>query len=390
MNYSERLHRVIPGGAHTYSRGDDQYPLNAPPILSHGEGAYVFDAEGKRYLDYGMALRAVTLGYGYQPVAQAAIDEIRKGNQLTRASLTELAAAETLVDLIPCADMVKFGKNGSTMTTAAIKLARAYTGRKYLAICGDHPFFSYDDWFIGSTVVDRGVPQESASLTLKFAYNDPGSLAALFERYPGKIACVLLEPATASSPCPTPCADALRPGCCRGCATNRVNFLHQAREICQQNGALFILDEMITGFRWDLGGAQSYFDVEPDLATFGKGMANGFSVSALVGKREIMELGGILQEGAERLFLISTTHGAEMNGLGAFLKTVEAYRELNVVGHLWDYGTRLMEGMKRDRPRTRDRRVLLALRLPLLPQLPHQGCRGRGFPWNCGPSSPRR
>jgi glutamate-1-semialdehyde 2,1-aminomutase len=324
-NYSERLHKVIPGGAHTYSRGDDQYPQNAPAILDHGKGAYVWDADGNRFLDYGMALRAVTLGYDYEPVSEAAIDEIRKGNNLTRATLTELKAAELLTSLLPGADMVKFGKNGSTVTTAAVKLARAYTGRKYVAVCAEHPFFTFDDWFIGITPMDRGIPEEYVKLTLKFNYNNPASLQQLFDQYPGQIACVMLEPASTTMP-----AD---------------NFLHKVKELCQKNGTVFILDEMITGFRWDLLGAQKYFDIVPDLSTFGKGMANGFALSALTGKKEIMSLGGILDEGKERVFLISTTHGAEMCSLGAFIKTVEVYKEKNVTAHLWKYGKALMEGM---------------------------------------------
>lgn len=325
MNYSERLNKVIPGGAHTYSRGDDQYPSNAPQILSHAKDAFVWDADGNRYLDYGMALRAITVGYNYESISEAAIAEIRKGNNLTRPSLTELHAAELITNLIPHAEMVKFSKNGSTATSAAFKLARAYTGKKYIAVCADHPFFSYDDWFIGSTVVDRGIPQEYKSLTLRFQYNNIQSLENLFQQHPNEIAAVILEPASTVGP--------------------KDNFLHKIRELCTKNGTVFILDEMITGFRWHLQGAATYFGVVPDMTTYGKGMANGFSVAALCGKKEIMNLGGIKEEGAERVFLISTTHGAEMCGLGAFIKTMEVYKELDVVGQIWKNGEQLMNGM---------------------------------------------
>ncbi len=155
MDYSERLNRVIPGGAHTYSRGDDQYPSNAPQILARGDGAYVFDAKGNKFLDYGMGLRAVTLGYNNRRVNQAAFRQIENGNNLTRASLIELEAAELMVNTIDGMDMVKFAKNGSNVTTAAVKLARAFTGRKYIARCAQHPFFSFDDWFIGDTQTDK-------------------------------------------------------------------------------------------------------------------------------------------------------------------------------------------------------------------------------------------
>lgn len=325
MNYSERLNNVIPGGAHTYSRGDDQYPANAPQIFKRGEGAYLYTPEGDKFLDYGMALRAVTLGYGQMDVAEAAIQEIWNGNNLTRASFIELQAAELLVDLIPSVDMVKFAKNGSNVTTAAVKIARAYTDRKYIVRCVEHPFFSFDDWFIGDTPLKKGIPEEFYNLTLNFHYNDIDSLAILFDQYPNQIAGVILEPATSAHP--------------------QNGFLHDVKDICHKNGALFILDEMITGFRWHMQGAQVYYNIEPDLCTFGKGMANGFSVCALAGKKEFMKIGGIKEEGTERVFLTSTTHGAEMCGLGAFVKTIEFYQKNNVVDHLWSYGHKLISGI---------------------------------------------
>ncbi|CAN5371350.1 glutamate-1-semialdehyde 2,1-aminomutase [soil metagenome] len=342
MNYSDRLHHVIPGGAHTYSRGDDQYPANAPQILSHGKGAYVWDPDGNKFLDYGMGLRAVTVGYNYDEITEAGIEALRKGNALPRACLTELDAAELMVSLCPWAEMVKFAKNGSVVTTAAIKLARAYTGRKFVAVCSDHPFFTYDDWFIGTTPVEKGIPAESKNLSLKFNYNNIASLEKLFSDHPGEIACVILEPATYISPCE---GEGKIISERKGCSSPEINFLHKVKGLCKKNGAVFILDEMITGFRWDLHGAMSMYDIEPDLATFGKGMANGFALSALVGKREIMDLGGIRKEGQERVFLISTTHGSEMSAFGAFIKTVEVYKKLDVVSHLWNYGNKLTSGM---------------------------------------------
>src|SRR6185437_16505258 len=192
--FSDRLHRVIPGGAHTYSRGDDQYPANAPEILARGEGAYVYDPAGRRYLDYGMGLRAVTLGYADPRVNAAAIAQIERGVNMTRPSLVELEAAEAIVDLIPAADMVKFGKNGSNVTTGAVKVARAVTGRRYVCVPRQHPFFSFDDWFIGSTVMARGVPEAVGAYTLAFDYGDIASLERLFAEHPGEIACVIMEP----------------------------------------------------------------------------------------------------------------------------------------------------------------------------------------------------
>lgn len=343
-----RLHQAIPGGAHTYSRGDDQFPANAPPLLVRGKGAYAWDSAGHRYLDYGMALRAVTLGYADARVNAAAAAEMDNGVNLTRASMTELRAAETLIDLVPSVEMVKFGKNGSNVTTAAVKIARAYTGRRYVCVPRQQPFFSFDDWFIGTTALKRGIPAEQTNSTLVFDYNDLTSLQALFDAHPGEIAAVMLEPATTMLPCPPACA---RPtgwpgsGTCAGCDCNAQNFLQQVQTLCRKDGALFVLDEMITGFRWHLQGAQTFFGVQPDISTFGKGMANGFSVAAVAGRREVMEVGAIDRPGMERTFLLSSTHGAEMTGLGAFMATVQVYRDEDVVGHLWRYGASLRDGM---------------------------------------------
>lgn len=325
MSYQDRLRRSIPGGAHTYSRGSDQFPSNAPPLLVRGRGAYVYDADNVEYLDYGMGLRAVTVGYAEPRINQAAWRQIENGNNLTRPSLVELEAAELLIELIDSVDMVKFTKNGSTAVTAAVKLARAYTGRTLIARCADHAFFSYDDWFIGSTGVPLGVPDDIRRQTLTFRYNDLSSIECLLETHAGQVACVVLEPATEQGP--------------------RDDYLQQVKALCQRHGVVFILDEMITGFRWHLKGAQHYFGVAPDLCTFGKGMANGFSVAAVAGRREIMELGSVDRPHQERVFLLSTTHGGEMGGLGAFIETVAMLREENVIDHLWSYGARLSEGL---------------------------------------------
>lgn len=325
MNYREMINGLIPGGAHTYSRGDDQFPENVPHILSHGKGCYLWDSDGNKFLDYGMGLRAVSVGYAYDEIDDAAIEEIKKGTHLTRPSLTELKAAETLIDLIPDAEMVKFAKNGSTVTTAAVKLARAYTRKKFVAVCAENAFISYDDWFIGSTEVKRGIPEEVYNLTLKFHYNDIDSVKKLFSSHPNEIACLIFEPVNNIPP--------------------KDDFLHKVKEICHENNALFILDEMATGFRLHLNGAQKMFDVTADLSTFGKGMANGYPLAALVGRKDIMDLGGILNHGEEKVFLISTTHGSEMISLGAFIKTVEIFKKYNVVDHFWSYGKKLMDGM---------------------------------------------
>ncbi len=348
-SYSEKLNSLIPGGAHTYSRGDDQYPSNAPAILESGKGAYVWSPDGRKFLDYGMALRAVTLGYANERVNNAAIREINKGVNLTRASTIELEAAQAMVDLIPGADMVKFAKNGSNVTSAAVKIARSYTGRKYVCVPRQQPFFSFDDWFIGVTKMNKGIPFEHHSTTLVFDYNDISSLEELFLEYKDQIAAVILEPATTLNPCQnlncSSVCDLTKT--CGVCPNNNNNFLKLVQNLCKKEGTLFIIDEMITGFRWHLQGAQTYFGIEPDLSTFGKGMANGFSVAALVGKKEIMDAGSINKLGSERTFLISTTHGGEMSGMGALIETISIYKEQEVIKHLWEYGKKMFDGINK-------------------------------------------
>lgn len=344
MSYQERLLNAIPGGAHTYSRGFDQYPANAPQILTHGKGSYIFDSDANKYLDYGMALRAVNIGYAEDEIDNAAIAQIRYGNNLTRPSMVELEAAELLVELIDSVDMVKFTKNGSTAVSAAVKLARAYTGRDLVARCLDQPFFSFDDWFIGSTPITKGIPQETIEKTKMFGYNDILSLERLISAFPGQISCVVLE--AAATECPS--VEDFKSGCCSQAACTRPyqnsseNFLQQVEKLCKKHGIVFILDEMITGFRWDMKGAQHLYGVNPDISTFGKAMANGFSVACVAGKREIMELGSTEFLGRERVFLLSTTHGAEMCGLGAFVETMKFMQKNNVISHLWSYGNQLI------------------------------------------------
>lgn len=322
---NEKAHRLIPGGCHTYAKGDDQFPSNAPRFLVRGQGCRVWDPDGREFIEYGMGLRAVTLGHAHPEVIAAAYAQMQLGNNFGRPAPIEVACAEKLLEFLPRADMVKFAKDGSTVNTAALKLARAYTGRPMIAICGDHPFFSYNDWFIGTTAMDAGILPEDKAFTLSFRYNNLHSLAALFAQHPNRIACVMLEAARTEEP--------------------RDHFLHRVRELCHANGALFILDEMITGFRFDNGGAQQIYDIQPDLACFGKGMANGFSVSALVGRREIMELGGIRHPG-KRVFLLSTTHGAEYPALAAAVATMQIYEREPVVARLYEAGERLRRGIE--------------------------------------------
>jgi glutamate-1-semialdehyde 2,1-aminomutase len=319
-------HSLIPGGSHTYAKGDDQYPEFAPGFIARGKGCHVWDLDGNEYIEYGMGLRAVTLGHAFEPVVEAAYREMQLGTNFGRPAKIEVDLAELMLEVIDGADMVKFAKNGSDVTTAAVKLARAHTGRDLVAICGDQPFFSVDDWFIGTTEMNAGIPDVISRLTLKFHYNDLSSVEKLFDQFPNRIACVILEPETTVPPAP--------------------GYLASLKALCEARGAVLIFDETITGFRWHIGGAQAFYDVKPHLATFGKAMGNGFAIAALAGKREIMRLGG-LEHDRPRVFLLSTTHGAENHALGASIETIRTYKERGVVEFLWRQGERLRAQVER-------------------------------------------
>ncbi|HVL01822.1 MAG TPA: glutamate-1-semialdehyde 2,1-aminomutase [Dongiaceae bacterium] len=320
-----RFHQLIPGGAHTYAKGDDQYPENMAPYIVRGQGCRVWDVDGNEFIEYGSGLRAVSLGHAFEPVVEAARAQLALGANFVRPATIELECAEQFLQLIPGADMVKFSKDGSDATSGALKLARAFTGRDRVAVCANHPFFSVDDWFIGSSGMPGGIPESTRALTLKFNYNDLASLDALFDQYPGEIAAIFLEAEKETAP--------------------TAEFLAGLRERCDRHGTVFILDEMITGFRWHTNGAQAYYGIKPDLSTFGKALGNGFSVSALAGKRELMQLGGS-EHDRERVFLLSTTHGAETHGLAAAIATMRYYQAHPVVDTLWQRGQRLADGLK--------------------------------------------
>jgi glutamate-1-semialdehyde 2,1-aminomutase len=216
---------------------------------------------------------------------------------------------------------VKFCKDGSDATSGAVRLARAYTGRDVIACCANHPFFSTDDWFIGTTPMNAGIPEQIQRLTLTFPYGDLTSAKAMFECHSDRIAALILEPARTEDP--------------------PAGYLHALRDLCHANGALLIFDEMITGFRWHNGGAQKLFGITPDLSTFGKALANGFSVSALAGKREFMRLGGLDHEDRPRVFLLSTTHGAETHALAAAIANMKVYEREDVIAHIYRQGEQL-------------------------------------------------
>ncbi|EMF53328.1 glutamate-1-semialdehyde 2,1-aminomutase [Streptomyces bottropensis] len=322
---NERLHALVPGGAHTYAKGDDQYPEHLAPVISHGSGAHVWDVDGNRYIEYGSGLRSVSLGHAHPRVSEAVRRELDRGSNFVRPSIVEVEAAERFLATVPTADMVKFAKNGSDATTAAVRLARAATGRRRVALCADHPFFSTDDWFIGTTAMSAGIPSATNDLTVTFPYADLAATEELLTRYPDDIACLILEPATHSEPPP--------------------GYLAGLRELADRHGCVLVFDEMITGFRWSEAGAQGLYGVVPDLSTFGKALGNGFAVSALAGRRALMELGGLRHSG-DRVFLLSTTHGAETHSLAAAMAVQSTYVEEGVTARLHALGERLATGVR--------------------------------------------
>ena len=327
-----RLHHLVPGGAHTFARGSDQFPEGMAPVIERGIGARVCDVDGNWFVEYGMGMRAVTLGHAYAPVVEAVRDAIGRGVSFSRPSALEVAAAEDFLGLVTGADMVKFTKNASDATAAAVRLARAATGRDHVAV-SDQPFFSGQDWFVGTLPLDAGVPAAVRELTHRFTYNDLESLRALLAQRP--IACVIMEAGSATA----------EPG---------PGYLEGVRALCDAHGAVLVFDETITGFRWSEHGAQHLYGVTPDLSCWGKAMGNGFPISALAGKRELMELGG-LRTDRDRVFLLSSTHGAETGGLAAFRAVVTAYRETDPIATMQRQGALLAEGGQRGGPPGRGR-----------------------------------
>jgi glutamate-1-semialdehyde 2,1-aminomutase len=324
VDLSERAHRAIPAGCHTYSKGDDQFPVNAPHFIVRGSGCRVWDLDGREFVDWGMGLRSVILGHGYPRVVEAAIDALRHGTNFTRPSPVECEFAEELIDLIPCAEMVKFAKNGSDVTTAAIRLARAATGRDLVAFPAEHPFYSADDWFIGTTAVNAGVPEAIKRLSRTFSYGDLTALERLLEAEGKQIALVIMETATDAEP--------------------PAGYLREVRKLTRRHGVMLAFDEIVTGFRWDLHGSQAFYEVTPDMATFGKAIGNGFSVAALVGGRDLLELGGV--DHRRRVFLLSATHGGEIHGLAAARATVSELKERGGIEYVWDVGRAVQQGMR--------------------------------------------
>lgn len=309
--YRARVHDFIAGGAHTYSKGDDQYPVLSPAAIARGKGGRVWDLDGNDYVDCLLALGAVSLGHAYEPVLDAVRAQLDAGSAYSRPASIELELAEAFLAGAPGMDRIKFAKNGSNVTTAAVKLARAFTGRDLVAFPSDHPFYSFDDWFIGQTKATSGVPDLTRRLAVTYPSHDPDALQRLFEQHPGQISCVISEPEEVIPQSP--------------------DIIRSIEAITKRNGALFIVDEMVTGYRSGFPGSYVGLGLKPDLATWGKAVGNGFSFCALTGRAEVMELGGLRQSEQPRVFLLSSTHGGEAHALAAALAVIREYQQKPVL-----------------------------------------------------------
>jgi glutamate-1-semialdehyde 2,1-aminomutase len=312
-----RAERVIPLGSQTFSKSRTQYPVGVSPLFAErAEGSRLWDVDGNVYVDFVMGLASVTLGYQDPDVNAAVARQLQdSGVIFTLPHRLESEVAELICEMVPCAEQVRFGKNGTDATSAAVRLARAFTGRDQLAICGYH---GWQDWSIGSTARHLGVPDAVRALTHAFAYNDLAALQAVFDAHPGQIAAVVMEPMNVAEP---------QPG-----------YLAAVRELAHREGALLVFDETITGFRFANGGAQAWFGVTPDLATFGKGLANGYPLSAVAGRRDVMRL-------MEDVF-ISGTFGGETLSLAAARATLGKLLREPVTSTLAARGRQIVAGVQ--------------------------------------------
>lgn len=308
--------KIIPLGAQTFSKSYLQYVQGvAPMFVQKAEGSYIWDVDGNKYVDFINGLLPVILGYQYKAVDKAIEKQLKKGITFSLSSTIEYDLASLIVKHIPSAEMVRFGKNGSDVTSAAIRIARAHTQRDHVIVCGYH---GWHDWYIGSTVRNLGVPKSTQKLTHRFEYNNIDSLKKVFEKLDGKVAAVIMEPMNYADP--------------------QEGFLEEVKKLTHENGALLIFDEIITGFRYHLGGAQTMFGVTPDLSTFGKSIANGMPLSVIAGKKEYMQL-------MDDIFF-SATFGGETLSIAAAIATIKEMEKKKVHDYIWKIGSYLQEGVR--------------------------------------------
>jgi glutamate-1-semialdehyde aminotransferase/spore coat polysaccharide biosynthesis protein SpsF (cytidylyltransferase family) len=311
----ERAKKVIPGCAQTFSKGYTQYVQGVAPVfLQRGKGCRVWDVDGNEYIDYVQGLLPNILGYANEEVNSAAAAQLEQGHSFSLPHPLEVQLAERLTRLIPCAEMVRFGKNGSDATSGAVRAARAFTGRDRIACCGYH---GWQDWYIGSTTRNAGVPSAVRQLTHPFAYNDLASLETLFTEHPGEFAAVIMEPTNFVDPAP--------------------GFLAGVKELAHKHGALLIFDEICSGFHFGLGGAQKLFGVTPDMACFGKAMGNGFPIACVLGRADVMK---VFSE-----IFYSFTFAGEVASMAAAMKVLDILENTDALARLEANGRTLRDGV---------------------------------------------
>jgi glutamate-1-semialdehyde 2,1-aminomutase len=308
----ERALPIMNPVTQTLAKGPGQYVNGvAPKYLKRGKGARVWDVDGNEYLDYNMGIGPLSLGYCYPKVDEAIIEQLKDGITFSMMHELEVELAELINRIIPNAESIRISKTGADVTSAAIRVARAFTGRKKVLCCGYH---GWHDWYIAVTSRNSGIPEEIASLTATFDYNDIESVKQSLD---ADTACVILEPFVFEAPAN--------------------NFLQELKKLCEANGTLLIFDEMWTGFRIAIGGAQEYFNVEPDLACYSKAFANGMPISLLTGRRDVMSLFN------EEVFFF-TTFGGEALSLAAAIATINEMIDKNVPAYLAAKGKLLKDG----------------------------------------------
>ena len=308
-----RAERLIPCGTQMLAKGPQQHTRGVAPIyLERGKGGRVWDVDGNEYIDLTMGMGPASLGYAYDRIDNAIRDQLTRGINFTLLDKVELEVAELLNEVIPCAERVRYGKSGADAVAAAVRLSRAHTGRDKIVCIGYH---GWHDWYIGATNRNRGVPAAVRALTTKVAYNDLDAIRAALD---ADVAALVMEPVVFEAPNP--------------------GYLEQVKAMCRKNGTLLVFDEIWTGFRIALGGAQAYFDVTPDIGTFSKACANGMPISILAGRAEVMKT---LEEPD---FFFFTTFGGETLSLTATRETILEMKEKNVAKKVSAMTGRLRDG----------------------------------------------
>ena len=306
--------QVSPLAAQTFSKSYRYFCQGmAPSYMERGEGCYIYDVDGNKFIDYMCALGPITVGYKEPSINEAVIKQVNKFASGSLQSELEVELAEKLCKIVPCAEMVRFVKNGGDATTAAIRLARAYTGRDMVLMSGYH---GMHDWSIGASENHKGVPEAVRKLTMNFTYNDLNDLEDKLKKH--EVAAVILEPIQSNGP--------------------QEGFLQGVKELAHKYGALLVFDEVVSGFRYALGGGSELCGVVPDMAAFGKGMANGYPISAVAGRKEIMQQ-------IEHGVFVSTTFGGDSISMAAALATIKILEQPGFYEHITKIGTMQRDGI---------------------------------------------